>query len=286
MNIAKLPLITGLLYCNGFKRKSMKHRHNILILLTAFAFACSAESETNNLSEELQPVPENTNSSSVERLVEPEIEINAHLQTILDKSDTTYELPMNVDTSFIKAIDFTGKRDQSSLSYENGLYLAEHLLESAPTDNGTYYLNTFYQLDSLKSVGEYDEYVNNLDIGMMQVADAFVEGIIDLGDQRHIVLWSINFSTYEACPFASGAAVYGSLLSNYEVQNTMLLAEVSGGGDPPAWGDTNISTQISTTLEIDTYYINRSGEDEESIDIIEETYLTKIIELGFRNAAE
>ena len=169
-------------------------------------------------------IEEVVDTASVEPIVEPVVEIGDQLQAIIGKSDTTYSLPAAVDTNFVHNIGFFERSDESAMSYLNGQYLTEQLLESSPTFNGEYYIKIFCELDSLKSVGAYEEYVRNLDIGMMQVADAFVEGIIQLDDQKQILLWSINYSTYEACPFASGAAVYGTLLDNYEVKNTMLLA--------------------------------------------------------------
>jgi hypothetical protein len=262
----------------------MKIYSFLTIVLFVFIQSCGSEIESDPKVSEIQ-VPELTQDTTVTVAVEePKPEISAHLQTILDKSDTTYFLPMAVDTNFIKVIDFNDKSDRTALNFENGQYLGARILESAPTFEGEYYMEVFCELDSLKSAGAYADYVNNLDIGMMQVADAFVEGIIDLGEGKHMLLWSINFSTYEACPYASGAAVYGTLLSNYEVQNTMLLAEVSGGGDPPAWGDTNVSTEITAEFEIETYSLNRSGEDEGPADIIEETYVTRIGDSGFEFA--
>ena len=237
------------------------------------------ESEVTETLESL--IEEVVDTASVEPIVEPVVEIGDQLQAIIGKSDTTYSLPAAVDTNFVHNIDFFERSDESAMSYLNGQYLTEQLLESSPTFNGEYYIKIFCELDSLKSVGAYEEYVRNLNIGMMQVADAFVEGIIQLDDQKQILLWSINDSTYEACPFASGAAVYGTLLDNYEVKNTMLLAEVSSGGDPPAWGDTNVSIEISAELEINTYWINRPGEDEGPADVIEETYATRIGATGF-----
>jgi hypothetical protein len=260
----------------------MKRYHFLPILFTVFAFACGTEAEEDEVTETVDPIIEETiDTASVEPIVEPVAEIGDDLQAILDKSDTTYSLPYNVDTNFVHAINYLERSDESALSYLNGQYLAERLLENSPTFNGEYYIKIFCELDSLKSVGAYEEYVRNLDIGMMQVADAFVEGMIQLNDQKQVLLWSINYSTYEACPFASGAAVYGTLLDNYEVINTMLLAEVSSGGDPPSWGDTNVSTEITSALEIETYWINRSGEDEGPADIIQETYATRIGESGF-----
>ncbi|NOQ71233.1 MAG: hypothetical protein GQ574_04495 [Crocinitomix sp.] len=255
----------------------MKYYPIIAFVLLAFVQACGSETNTEPLTDEVQTLEEVIDTAIVEPLVEEKIVINDHLQAILDKSDTTYQLPINVDTNFVNAIDFEQKSIQTSLSFENGRYLGARLLENAPTGNATYNIEVFCKIDSLKSEGEYEDYVNNLDIGMMQVAEAFVEGLIEIDSSKLILLWSITFSTYEACPYASGSLVFGTLLHNYEVQNTMLLAEVSGGGDPPSWGETRISTSISKTLEMKTNSINQYGDsDEGEVETIAESYLTEI----------
>ncbi|MFT5820102.1 MAG: hypothetical protein ACI8ZM_001336 [Crocinitomix sp.] len=265
----------------------MKSYPFIAIALTIFIQACGAETESNSGESEIQSPVALIDTTAIVEVEEPQIEINEHLQVILDKADTTYQLPMAVDTNFVYAIDFIEKSDRTALSFENGRYLSKGYLENAPTDNAIYQIETFCEIDSLKFEGAYDEYVQNLDIGMMQVSNSYVEGLIEIDSERKILLWSITFSTYEACPFASGSLVFGTLLNNYEVQNTMLVAECSEGSDPPSWGLTRISTNFSSASNIKTYSLNQSGDsDAGEVDGYEENYDTEIVEEGLFNAWE
>ena len=255
----------------------MKFYQVVVIGLILMVQSCGAEIEEDNGANDVKTQEGIVDTTNVEVVEEVPIEINDHLQTILDKSDTTYQLPFSVDTNFVKAIDFTQKSIQSSLSFENGRYLAERIVENAPTFNAAYNIEIFCKIDSLKAAGAYEDYVSNLDIGMTQESDAYIEGGIEIDSSKIIVLWSITYSTYEACPFASGTLVLGTLLNNYEVQNTMLFAEVSQGSDPPSWGETQVSTTITTDLNLSTYSLSQSGDsDEGDVDRIEETYDAEI----------
>ncbi len=265
----------------------MKFYQVVLIGLTLMVQSCGSETQADNGTIELETPEVIEDTTTVEVVEEIPIEINEHLQTILDKSDTTYQLPFNVDTSFVKALDFTQKSTQSSLNFENGRYLAKRTVENAPTFNATYNIEIFCEIDSLKAEGAYEDYVSNLDIGMMQESDAYVEGLIEIDSSKLIVLWSITYSTYEACPFGSGTLVLGTLLNNYEVQNTMLFAEVSQGSDPPSWGETQNSTTITTDLNLSTYYLSLSGDSDEGyVDKIEETYDAEIGSEAFEYGME
>lgn len=213
------------------------------------------------------------------------VEINDHLQTILNKSSANYDLPLQMDTNFVMEIDFEAKAEQQALNFENVRYLTKNLIENDPTEAATYIINSFLSIDSLKAEGEYEEYVNSLDLGMMKESQAFAEGIIAVSGKNNILLWSLDYSTYEACPYASGALVFGTFLENYEVVNTVLLAEVSGGADAPFWWETRVSSVIRST-DIKTIRIERSGgdEDKNGKEIIEKTedhYTVEIMEEGF-----
>ena len=232
------------------------------ILALILVCSCSSDESAETVISANEKSEESLDTLS--EVVFEEIQINDHLQAILDKSTAKYALPIVIDTNFIKAIDFESKDAQNVLNFENVRYLTSSLIENEPTEYAGYSLNSFFKIDSLKAEGEYEDYVNGLDIGMMQEADAYGEGLINLENNQHMLLWSLNYSTYEACPYGYGSIVFGTLLNNYEVMNTLVLAEVSGGSDPPAWGDTNISSELTPTL-IKTNKIDRSsGYDEEA----------------------
>lgn len=261
-----------------------------VIPLMSFFLSCGGNTENTDT-----PNTENDSIASVDTIQEetaPPIVIDDHLQAILDKSDSVYKAPFWVDTNFVLAMDFESRSEQSALNYENGHYLADNYLANHPTEMASYTLRSFYEIDSLKAQGEYEDYVSSLDIGMMQHADAYTEGLLELDESNSLLLWSLTFGSYEACPYYSGTLVFGTLLNNYEVKNTVLLAEMSGGGDPPYWGDTGISSYV-TSSSITTSTIDRSGgeeyNEETGEDVVEVTtaeYQIKITESGLEEEEE
>ena len=140
-------------------------------------------------------------------------------------------------------------------------------------------------------MGTYEDYVNNIDIGMMKESEANIHQKLIIDANNYIMLWSISYSTYEACPYASGTIVFGTYFNNNVAQNTATLGEDSGGGDAPYWGGTLITSQISSTAIItQKYEVNGGDMDEETgeeiIDRTDNTYNIALTELGFEVVKE
>lgn len=218
----------------------------------------------------------------------PEI-TDEHLLTILSKSDTMYAIPFTVDTVIVQNIEENDRDEQKQLNYENIQLLTKNLPNDIGTSVNSFYIDEFIYIDSLKAYGEYADYLSSIDIGMMQEMDAFVEGEIEIDIQRKLLLWSMTYSTYEACPYGYGTIVFGTYLNDGEVKNTVTLAEISGGGDPPVWGDTKVWSSVDES-EILTSIVNRSGEEdydtgEEIIEVIEDGYSLSYSEEGLKRSA-
>jgi hypothetical protein len=192
------------------------------------------------------------------------------LQSIADRSGEYYTLPFSIDSGYFDP--FEGE-DISliRLTGEEVKYLSPSNPGNNITHQNDWDIKTFVRIDSLEVNGKYDEYVDNLDIGMTKRSEAFMGEKILISDSTFIQLWSISYSSFEACPYSSGTVIYGTNIHNNQVTNVAILGEMSGGGDPPVWGDTFIGSEI-TASSIITKKRDRYGEydDETGEDIVEE----------------
>lgn len=197
-------------------------------------------------------------------------------------SDTVYQTPFSLDSNYMESIS----EEAPLLTNVEVQYLSSDLIDNQPTEWSSYDIKSFIDIDSMRLMGTYEEYVESIDIGMMQESDAYLLDKIILDSDRFILLWSISYSTYEACPYASGTVVFGTIFENNIALNTATLGEDSGGGDAPYWGSTFTTSQINSEL-ISTNKHEESGGDmdeetgEEIVDITNKVFEVKITELGF-----
>ncbi len=98
---------------------------------------------------------------------------------------------------------------------------------------------------------------------MMARSEASAVQLISLDDSTDLFLWLVDYSSYEACPYSAGKSIYGSLFVNKEFRNTALIGDESGGGDPPVWGSTIITSEISSEV-IKLLEVQEFGDEDEN----------------------
>lgn len=125
--------------------------------------------------------------------------------------------------------------------------------------DGDFYIEKFLEVDSLKENDEYDSY--SWDIGMIQYVKSFVLDTLSLNN-KEVIVWGLQESTYEACPYGSWDLIYATIINNKQPEKTILLAEESGGGDPPGFGETKIYASLDSNLNIEITRTNISGEED------------------------
>ncbi len=240
----------------------MKAKFLSIVLFTVnLALYSCTENETNVESD--NHVVDNleiVDSSDIES-VENEMVISVELENILLKSDTTYSTPFSLDSNFVTELDDTDE-EKKRLSNQDVQFLSQNLVKNEPTDWSKYAITSFIEVDSMRLMNTYEAYVESIDIGMIQEADAYFNSKVVINDNAYLLLWSISYSTYEACPYASGTVIYGTFIYDNEAINTVTLGESSGGGDAPYWGTTFITSQINST-SIVSEKISESGGDED-----------------------
>jgi hypothetical protein len=259
----------------------------VLIGLSILLFSCK-ESDTVEITQsdtgELTVDTTFFEQKIEQELIDSTLTIDLDLLLTKVDSDTAYHVPFHLDSIYMSTFE---DLDASTLTNAEVEYLSTNLVDNTPTNWSSYSIQSFIDIDSMRLMGTYENYVDNLDIGMMKESDANIHQKIIIDENNYILLWSITYSTYEACPYASGIVVFGTYFYNNLALNTATLGENSGGGDAPYWGSTFITSQINSTLIITNKHEESGGEiDEETgediIEISDKEFKVNLTELGFK----
>ena len=123
------------------------------------------------------------------------------------------------------------------------------------------YLKDALKMYKRKQKGTYQEYVDNLDLAQLKDATAHPYGQLNL-DSAIVLLWIIDYSSFEACPFYTGKDLYASVIQNDSVQTTVYLGNEGSGGDPPMFAETFMKLKITKLLEMTRETTENVYEDE------------------------
>ena len=189
----------------------------------------------------------------------PLVEIDS--EKLLAKFKKSYSLPLELDSTFIIQFDSETGDDPYNLNREEVAYLSSSISDEMPTSRADYHIKTFIELDSIKRFGDYENYQQNLDLGQTRYSHANTAGKVKISDARSIYLWSVDYATYEACPYGWGTYIFGTLFENGKPIQAVLVAEYSGGGDPPVWGKTHLYSTI-TKDHIKAKFVDEYGEED------------------------
>lgn len=204
--------------------------------------------------------------------------IEIDVASLLEKGTEAFSMPLLIDSNFIDEYALQGEGEDYNLTYEEAKYLGFKSPEGDLVSAGGWRINTFIKLDSLISADAYQDYLENIDLGQARYSIAHVIGSVPINSQSNMLIWNIDYGTYEACPYGYGVYVFGTIFTNGVGTNTCLLAEDSGGGDPPSWGDSYMQSElIDSTITV--FSLDRWGEygDDGNDDIIETQERTEIL---------
>ena len=122
------------------------------------------------------------------------------LQSISNRSGEYTGLPFSIDSAYFEPFE-NEEVELTRLTGDEVKYLSTTLVDNPAIRNPDHPINIFLDIDTLINKGEYDNYVDNLDIGMTQISEAFMGEKITISDSTFIQLWAITYSSYPACPF-------------------------------------------------------------------------------------
>lgn len=169
-----------------------------------------------------------------------------------------------LDRVFMK--DSSLNHTKYKLSLNQVRLLAENLSKDELTEINEYYLKDYFKIEQSKLDGKYKAYTDSLDIGMMQDANCFALGKIVLGDSISILMWKIDFASYEACPYYSGTHFMASVVYAKQVVQTIQVACDESAADAPFTSSTLQEVKFSKTGRISTKSESISSEEEKEIE--------------------
>ncbi|MEX1002454.1 MAG: hypothetical protein WDZ35_10110 [Crocinitomicaceae bacterium] len=202
-----------------------------------------------------------SDSSEVDTLTEMDDETTIDVTALMTKFNTVFDLPLKIDSAFVTQFSSESAEDPYTLTGSEVAYLLRKMTTDQATSSADYMPKEFIKLDSIKKNGNYKEYQDNLDLGMTRYSHAKPVGKVIWDEQLTIYLWSLDYATYEACPYAAGTYVFGTVFYQGKARNTTLLGEDSGGGDPPVWGRT-LTEGLLTELGLSVDHSNTYGEED------------------------
>ena len=268
----------------------MKFLKKLLSLCSIVVISsCSNEVQTNdkNTNNESDSLALDTLFSDTLILLEPDpnrVEID--VAALIAKSEETFELPLMIDSSFIEKYALQEEDADYNLTSVEAKYLGFSFPEGDLVSGGGWRLNTFIEIDSIKKAGGYEEYLNNLDLGQARYCIGHVIGKVDFNSQSTLLIWNLDYATYEACPYGYGTYIFGTIFTNGVGTNTCMLAESSGGGDPPSWGESYMQSEIVdtniTVTNLDTWGEDGDNGEDDYVETQDRTEILSISSLGFK----
>lgn len=188
--------------------------------------------------------------------------------------------PINIDSNFIQEKKDYLEGSDYNLTYKEAYFLKHQMVKNQPTEMASYDITTFIKMDSLIAFNKMDKYQDEIDLGMARYSIGNAFSRIKISEESYLLIWMTDYATYEACPYGWGTCVWGTLFTNDMPLNTVLLGEESGGGDPPSWGETHVSSKV-TSNKIIIKSLQKWGEEDydSGEDIIETTKSTIEIEI-------
>lgn len=197
----------------------------------------------------------------------PNIEID--VDALLSKFAISVNAPFIQDSLYLA--EKVGMTDTTALTADEIKYLSYNFIENDMSYSGKSSIDEALFFDSLKANNEYEGYLEVIDIGMMADVKAYLAQKVVLDETTTLLLWFIDFATYEACPYSSGKVLYASVFRNNEIKSCTLIGEDSAGGDPPYWGENltlvSISADKITAVKRDR---NGGDTDEEGNEMVDE----------------
>ncbi len=192
------------------------------------------------------------------------------IQKMLPLFDETNDLPFLADSSIINHL-----KKYDSISTNEVKLLSLKKIKHSLSDESNYQLKTFLFIDSIKRAGGYAAYIENLDIGMTKFANAYAIKRVNLDIYTMALIWGINTSTFEACPYANETYIYITIVHKGKVTSSFVLAEDLQAGDPPVSMSRTVNARINRDMTIDIELYEESDEDIDApkIEINKENYI-------------
>ena len=150
------------------------------------------------------------------------------LQKLISLFRPGLSLPFNVDSALLAKEHYGDSIGSAQMKL-----LAANIIKHDRLGSLDYELDEFYKIDSIKATGTYTAWCETLDIAMTKFSKAEAIGKIKYNTETDLLVWMLQQSSYEACPWSDFKSVYVTTFSKNKIGNTAILGESYGAGDPP-----------------------------------------------------
>jgi len=125
-------------------------------------------------------------------------------------------------------------------------FIVANVLPMDDKKEGSYEINAVLMIDSLKRKNKYNEYLAKLDVGQTKEATAYVYDTIGFG-KGNVVVWGINYGTFEACPFMNGKSIFLTSFVDGKPVTTQRIMAISNAADAPLYQEVTSSCQLESS---------------------------------------
>ena len=145
----------------------------------------------------------------------------AKLEKLLTHFKDNNNFPLVVDSAFIANSvtkhDSLGENEVKTIlvKWKNDSLMSE--------DHDAF--KDFYHIDSLKANHGYEKYYEKLDNGDTRYSNAYGLQKIELADSTEVLVWALDYASYQADPMFNSTNIYGTLLNKDNIGITFLLGQ-------------------------------------------------------------
>jgi hypothetical protein len=193
--------------------------------------------------------------------------------------DTLSEMPAEISGRVNKTINFPYLLNQEAiddleflshngLSQEEVELLSQYLIVHPGFSDIESRLDSYFRFNQLIDSIGVEAYNDQIDLGMTQYFNAHLHYRVNLTEIKYLLIWSLDYGTYEACPYYEGQYFLATMCVDGKISNTVFIGEDSGGGDPPYMSSIFAGSDVwDTYIEVKlfeeyTEESEMSGEDE------------------------
>lgn len=238
-------------------------KFNLLLFSAMFLFSCGTGPEEKTTEENEKP-----------KKVEYPAEISSKIDLFPVVGDE-----LKLDKAFFA--DSSRNHKEHKLNMDLVKFLSSSLSDDELSEPNAYYLKQYYVIEKAKKSKSYNKYVEKLDIGMTKDANCYALSRIEFGDSIAALLWRLDFSSYEACPYFRGSHFLLSTVYKGKVVQTIQLAADESAADAPMSSSILQQAKISGKGKISFTYESSVEEDGVQIEHVSEKKELVLSDKGF-----
>ncbi len=245
----------------------------VLVALAAITAAfASCKNQETKVSDSLKTKNADTSETVNEKMPVPLI---YDMNKLNSKFPEVMVLPLNTDSVFESKSYIANSEEGGAILHSLEVeFLSQNIVENDIYREAYWDFDAFFKIDSIKSTGTYEAWVEKGDIGMTLYSSAFPIAKLKTDEnQTSMFLWAMTASTMDACPYADGTSIFLTSVKDGAVMFCTPVAISRSGGDAPYFSETILKTTISKdkVFKINYKSVEGGDTDEDGNEMIDST---------------